>query len=189
MRKNHMKVIVELLSFLVFMCVLVSCTQNSVHYSSYSFISQSDVKNINDFIAWRKQNNSIKKTIISMRENYSHPSDKDSGIEVTGILAEYFNFLTTCQPNNSKLWDSPLAVVFGDIYIESRHYMWSTMSDIGETETKSTYPFPLHYEILGSLNPSFFGSDESRKQSLVSFNKRWNEIMEVLIYTIENHAP
>ena len=183
-----MKAIVKLLSLVFCACVLVSCAHNKSPYSSYSFITQGDLNHIDAFLTWRKQNPPLEKTIIAMREDYSHASDINSGIEATGPLAEYFNFLATLQPNHNSSWNSPLAVSFGDVYTGSRHYIWSNMGDIGESETKSTYQFPLHYEVLSSLKPSFFGSIESRQQLLADFNKRWNEVMEVLIYSMENHT-
>lgn len=169
------------------MFINVSCKHNVTPDLTYAFISREDLKLMDDFITWRKSNQPHKQTIISLRPQYDQPSSLETGIEAKGILNEYFNFLETCQPNHSNSWYEPIAVNYGDIYIDSRHYVWRTMNSLGETETKSTYLFPLHYEVIRSLNISFYGTDEERKQNLIDFNERWNHVMEVLIYSWETH--
>lgn len=170
-------------------CGISSCINQ---HDKYSFTMAEDEVYMEKLINWRAQNHKIEPCIISFRNVYSDAKNcKDKGVEVTGTLAEYFNFMTTLPPQPiPSSWFNKAMPYMADIYVKDKHYIWAWASSVFEKSTGSAYHFPFNHDVLCSV-PAFAkyknNRNEGQKEIVSDFNLRWNSVMDAILHSWQSY--
>ena len=173
--------------------MLMACTHDMNANRSHSLLSREEMTTVKDFLRWRKENHPLERCSIGMRSSCIQAKAHSETEEVHGILAEFFNYLASLPPNDTKSnhWCNPISITLGDAYVKNKYYVWTTSDYLSEINTRSVYVFPFHHDVLTSMpqySISFEMNDEERVNLLREFNIRWNYVMEYIInrFAVDN---